>query len=107
MARFMAVWQPKSASGGISDAQTATLTASTSSPFTVGKRQMVMITATGSVYARFSIGTSAAAATDILLPFSGSVGSYVFETGDEFDTVNLIAAPITGTPTVCVVRLTP
>lgn len=103
MATSQAVWQPKSKAGGINDNQTVTLTAATSSSFTVGVRQKIMITASGSVNVRFSLGASSAVITDFLLPFGTSPGSYLFETGDEFDTVSFF--PFTGTPTVSVMRL--
>lgn len=104
MASFQAIWQPKSKSGGISDSQSATLTASTNQSFTVGVRQILMITTTGNVQVRFSLGASAALTSDFTLPGGSSPGCYFFCTGDEFDTVSFISA---GTPTVSVMRLTP
>ena len=103
MASFQAVWQPKSKSGGVNDNQTVTLTASTSSSFTVGVRQKIMITASGTVNVRFSLGAGTAVITDFLLPFGTSPGFYLFDTGDEFDTVSFF--PFTGTPVVSVMRL--
>jgi hypothetical protein len=93
VATFAAVFAPKSQTGGLSDNQQAVLAASGTANITVGVRQKIRISvgattpaATGVVAIRFSFGAnSTAAATDFQLPS----GVFDFETGEEFDRVNL------------------
>lgn len=99
---------PKSASGGVSDVQQATLTANTSAAFTVGIRQQLIITLYGAtdanaaagVHIRFGFGSNpTAASTDLFIP-PGTVTHWY--TGDEFDRFAVISA---GTPSLTVARV--
>lgn len=101
MATFTAIWQPKSASGGLSDSQQVVLGAAGTNVVVVGVRQKVLITVTAAVSIRFSLGAnSTAVATDFVLPSAGIL--YYFETGDEFDRINFFSTP---GATVSVMRL--
>lgn len=107
MATFQAVWQPKSASGGINDSQVVTLAGSGgTNAITVGVRQKVGLTITGPVYVRFSLGANSTATTaDLSLPGGSSPGLYYFETGDEFDRLNFLNNNGASTTVVSVMRL--
>jgi hypothetical protein len=116
MATPLSVWQPKSATGGISNNQAVTnlAAATASSNLTVGKRQKIAITVSpggtaattlSGASVRFSLGGSAAVAGDFILPLNSVT---YWETGDEYDTVsffNINAS--TGTINVSVMLLTP
>jgi hypothetical protein len=104
MARFSAVYSPKSASGGVNDIQNATVTAASSAEIVVGFRQMIRVSNGNIATATIKFGVSgmgAAVATDHII---GLNQFQDFEMGDEFDRVRIFSA---GTSViVTVMRLT-
>jgi hypothetical protein len=102
MAVFQHVYVPTSASGGVQNTTTATLTTGTSSAeIVLGQRQLFMVTAfaqatgttTNNLNLRFGTsGMSAATVADMGLPINGptfSVLPMVFDTGEEFDRIRI------------------
>jgi hypothetical protein len=104
VARFAAVYSPKSASGGVNDVQNATVTAASSAEIVIGFRQMIRVSngSIGVANIKFGVsGMGAATATDHII---GTNQYQDFEMGDEFDRVRIFAA---GTSVVVtVMRLT-
>lgn len=109
MGLFASIFQPKSATGGVSDVQQLTASGS----ITVGVRQRVKISVVataastapanaGLVAIKFSLGSnSSAASTDFQVP----AGVYEYELGDEFDRINFNF--VVATSVVSVMRITP
>jgi len=100
---------PKSQTGGVSDVQSATLVAATSTPFTIGVRTHFRISLGGAtdaqaaagVHIRFGLTNNpTAVATDFFIP--PSPGFMDFDTGEEFDRIAVLSA---GTPFVSIMRL--
>lgn len=102
---FAAIYQPKSATGGVNDVQNATVTAASSGEIVVGFRQIIRVSngAVGVANIKFGVsGMAAATATDHII---GTNQYQDFIMGDEFDRVRIFAA---GTSVVVtVMRMTP